>query len=1157
LLSAAQSDTTICITDTTMTPIRLLLIQANTPDGMPLALDIEQRNIQNAIHRAHGDVEIDIHALPAGHIADIPEHLRRHRPQVVHFACHGDGVGGLQLYASGDLHGETLSAEHLAEILRSYQAEATEPLRAVVLGGCWTEATAQAAAEHIDCAIGFAEAVNDAHLYEVFSPELYGALAGGRSVPNAAAGACAVLRGRGMEDTADMVRVYRRPGVADGDLRPAAWTPPVLSPAHMDYLKMWFGKPWVSVSLAEILEQGGGEEQRVPLLDIYVPLRVDFALEIEVQGGKIAGWWVQVEGTEEAEATEELARGAGLEPDEARGIRGATRQRTWAALGVDETELQQIVDEIQVKLDRRTDGEATKDGRHTWYMEAHDAASVQGHFVLLGEPGSGKSSFLRHLALCLAGELRRRGGDGAVAANASLGALRDWLLDAYTPLYVELRELVKAVFPPLPADSDAPSALPAVEDFWRYVGTVAGGSLAEPGGELRRLCEEGKAILLLDGLDEAPQAERKERGQQVTSLVKALAMRYPKLRMVVAGRPHAYARREWQLEGFGVAQLRSLSLDRLGELARALFPAVLREEGAKQADSFIAAIGEELKQKRIEQSFYANPLFFTLLAGLWLDPKGGRRLPETRAELYRRSVDLLLRSWTRRRRPELSVAETLRLAPDQLRSVLETLACTVHEGSAPHQDTTIFAVKELLGVLYEAGCDVHVRDVPDYLSRHTGLLTSPEHGLLYFTHRSFQEHLAACELVCRTPDAHLPPVALDRRFPHGLLQRFLARPEQWENVVRLAGDELVVQGRMRELGSLLAACVRSYLAPGQAPTAAVLALEIAGEQRLFAADPDDQDVRRSDFKTLHATALGMLLDAEGFTPEQRNVAGELLGARPEHDSRPGAGLRADGLPDIDWVEVPEADAQGRREFIYQEDERRVEPTFWMARFPVTHAQYQAFAAAGYADGRWWEGLDAPEDVRRAPAEQRFPFWNHPRERVSWYEAVAFCRWLSSRAEERRDLLPPALRGVRSWRISLPTEWQWEKAARGHDGRRYPWGGAEYRSGYANIDETYAEDKRKPVGKHYLQKTSAVGMYPQGASPYGICDLCGNVWEWCLDERANPHHIQEAGPELRVLRGGAWSFTFDFAAAAVRPGRNPSYRGDGVGFRVVVCAVPVS
>jgi formylglycine-generating enzyme required for sulfatase activity len=1141
-----------------MPQIRLLLIQANPPDGMPLALDVEQRNIQAAIYRASGGAQFETHSLPAGRIADIAEHLRRHTPHIVHFACHGDGAGGLQLNAPGDSVGEVLAAEHLAAIVGAYQAEAAARLRAVVLAGCWTEETARALVEHVDYAVGFEGEVDDDHLLAVFSPELYGALAAERSVPNAVESACAVLRGRGMGDTADMVCTFLRKGVDDADLKPAAWTPPVLSPAHLEYLRAWFDKPWAAVSLADILEQDGGVERRVPLLDIYVPLRVDFALEIEVQEGKIAGWQASV--ARELAAAEESALLSGLEPYGEREIEAAARLRTWPALGAGEAELQQIVDEIQVQIDRqRTDGQTTKDGKHTWYMEAHDAVSVQGRFVLLGEPGSGKSSFLRHLALCLAGELRRRGGDATVPDQANLPALRDWLLDTYTPIYVELRELVNAVFPPLPADRHARLPLPDVEGFWRYVGAVAGGNLAAPGGELRSLCEQGKAILLLDGLDEAPQADQEGRREQIKALVAALVKRYSKLRIVVAGRPHAYRRSEWQLEGFGVAELRPLSPDRLAELAHALFPAVLGADGVVQAQGFIAAVKQQLDQQRIEKSFYANPLFFTLLAGLWLDPKGMRRLPDTRAELYRRSVDLLLARWTRRRLPDASVAETLGIEPAQLRSVLETLACTVHEQSAPGQDTTVFAVKELLGVLYDAGYEVRVRDVPDYLSRHTGLLTSPEHGRLYFTHRSFQEHLAACELVCRTPDAHLPPVAPDRRFPHGLLQRLLAQPEKWENVVRLAGDELVVQGRMRELGSLLAACVHPYLAQGQGPTAAVLALELAGEQGLFAADPGDLELRGSDFKVLHAAALRVLLDWERFTPEQRNVAGELLGARPEHDTRPGAGLRADGLPAIDWVEVPEADEQGRSEFIYQEGEKRVERTFWMSRYPITYGQYQAFVAAedGYGGARWWEGLDVPEDVRGAPGEQRFRFWNHPRERVSWYEAVAFCRWLTKQAQQKQDLLPEALRRVNGWRISLPTEWQWEKAARGHDVRRYPWGGDEYRSGYANIDETYKSEERKPVGEHYLQKTSAVGMYPQGASPFGICDLSGNVWEWCLNEYASPERTQEGGTETRVLRGGSWIFTNDNAAAAVRFRFVPNPRNLNSGFRVVVCAVPVS
>ena len=135
------------------------------------------------------------------------------------------------------------------------------------------------------------------------------------------------------------------------------------------------------------------------------------------------------------------------------------------------------------------------------------------------------------------------------------------------------------------------------------------------------------------------------------------------------------------------------------------------------------------------------------------------------------------------------------------------------------------------------------------------------------------------------------------------------------------------------------------------------------------------------------------------------------------------------------------------------------------------------------------GLAAPEGDRKRPGEQRFPYWNHPAENVSWYDAVAFCRWLTAKvkakveakAEGWEKLLPPELARGHDWKITLPTEWQWEKAARGHDGRKFPWG-KEYVSGNANIDETIryegrsalpAEDQRR--GHVSLRKTRRIAL----------------------------------------------------------------------------------
>ena len=234
-------------------------------------------------------------------------------------------------------------------------------------------------------------------------------------------------------------------------------------------------------------------------------------------------------------------------------------------------------------------------------------------------------------------------------------------------------------------------------------------------------------------------------------------------------------------------------------------------------------------------------------------------------------------------------------------------------------------------------------------------------------------------------------------------------------------------------------------------------------------------------------------------------------------------------------------------------------TFWIARYPVTYAQYRAFLEAedGFRNSQWWRGLAAPEEDRKRPGEQRFPYWNHPAERVSWYDAVAFCRWLTAKvkaqvevkAEGWERLLPPELASGQSWKITLPTECQWEKAARGHDGREFPWG-KEYVSGNANIDETIQGCQ---VGTHYLQKTSAVGMYPHEKpeqSPYGVADLSGNVWEWCLNEFGDPSNTGEGGSETRVLRGGSWPNDVDYAAASFRLWYNPYYRNYLFGFRVV-------
>lgn len=213
------------------------------------------------------------------------------------------------------------------------------------------------------------------------------------------------------------------------------------------------------------------------------------------------------------------------------------------------------------------------------------------------------------------------------------------------------------------------------------------------------------------------------------------------------------------------------------------------------------------------------------------------------------------------------------------------------------------------------------------------------------------------------------------------------------------------------------------------------------------------------------------------------------------------------IPDIAWVEIPGGP------FIWQQGERRELPTFWIARYPVTNAQYQCFIDdGGYQEDRWWGDLKRPQ-----PESSQWPQGNRPRTNLSWYECVAFCRWLSARLAMPEDS------------IRLPTEPEWEKAARGERGLAFPWGD-EYRPGFANVRETDGYQ----TGPWYLEQTTAVGLYPHGRSPDGVEDLAGTVWEWCLNRydntaAAKPYTFEDKRP----LLGGSWGGHPGRARAGIR------------------------
>lgn len=215
--------------------------------------------------------------------------------------------------------------------------------------------------------------------------------------------------------------------------------------------------------------------------------------------------------------------------------------------------------------------------------------------------------------------------------------------------------------------------------------------------------------------------------------------------------------------------------------------------------------------------------------------------------------------------------------------------------------------------------------------------------------------------------------------------------------------------------------------------------------------------------------------------------------------------------------------------------------FFMAKYPITFEQFQVFVddPKGFGNNEWWLGLAASADHRKAPGNQKFTYTkNLPREFVSWWDSVAFCRWLTSRS---------------GCDVRLPAEWEWQWAAQGPDDRRYPWG-PEYIQGYSNLNES-----ELPNGV-YLQKTTPVDNYPHGASPYGVLDLIGNVCELCLNMHQQPENTSLGGDDWRVMRGGSFYSEPNDNDASVKyrggpgSGPDPFARFDSRGFRIM-CGPP--
>ncbi|MCP5054572.1 MAG: SUMF1/EgtB/PvdO family nonheme iron enzyme, partial [bacterium] len=601
-----------------------------------------------------------------------------------------------------------------------------------------------------------------------------------------------------------------------------------------------------------------------------------------------------------------------------------------------------------------------------------------------------------------------------------------------------------------------------------------------------------RVLFLMDGLDEVPKHLRSD----LVEMMAQFQFAHKENRFLLTGRSHGIDGKVVARFGDDLQDIIPLDDQKVNGFITRWFKAVSgRASGLGEATA--EGMMADIREHEHISLFTGNPLLLTAVCILYQD---GKRIPDQRADLYNRIIENLI---SRRFHDPGQ--------PEKENEVLEFLMHLAFESQQKkrksiEREEAAALLKETIppkeGEL-EPRYHRRIRELFNEVEPGCGLFNRLGSDQIQFTHLTFQEFLAAKYMVYMNID----------------FTDFLEH-EWWQETLLLYAGFMSLDRKKQAndiVASILDFKTKSRKMRGELPLLGARALlDFQASKR------DGQTIRHTREQLYRVMNTDAVLD-------RRFRAGVLVG-----------GLGDTRISHDNMVKIPEGEfirGSNDGEDIERPQRQIFLDAFMMGVYPVTNQEFKSFVEEqGYQREEFWE----PEGWKwrcenniTEPGSWPDRQWNganFPVVNVSWYEAAAYADWLSRET------------GM-SYR--LPTEAEWEKAARGPGGNVYPWG-KKFNKDYCNSRESG------------LKRTSPVGIFPKGKSVYDCFDMSGNVWEWCADWGSEGYYKESPsrnpkGPSagsFRVLRGGGWFGSSLDCRAACRFWGPPSNRLDFVGFRLV-------